>query len=196
MAIMRAAAELFHRQGFSGTGLNEIGLRSGANKGSLYHFFPNGKPELGAAVVTYSGKLVETTLTDLAEQASDTSDVISRYVKMLSTWLRDSRFRRGNPITTMLLEEAPGDRAITAAGLEAYDAWISVFTSRLIKDGVAAGRARRVARLIIAGLDGALVQARVQECADPLFEVAEELQQIVTLARSESKPRPRPRAEG
>jgi len=51
-------AQLLERQGYYGTGLNEIVQQSGAPKGSLYHYFPGGKEELAAAAITDQGKRI------------------------------------------------------------------------------------------------------------------------------------------
>ena len=41
--FIETMAQLLERQGYYGTGLNEIVQHSGAPKGSLYHYFPGGK---------------------------------------------------------------------------------------------------------------------------------------------------------
>ena len=53
--ILLAASELFRRQGFAATGLKSILAASDAPYGSLYHFFPGGKEELGVAVLDAGG---------------------------------------------------------------------------------------------------------------------------------------------
>ena len=47
--IVTASAELFRHRGYAGTGLKAILTASRAPYGSLYHFFPGGKEELGVA---------------------------------------------------------------------------------------------------------------------------------------------------
>jgi hypothetical protein len=41
--IIQAACTLLEKQGYPATGLNEIVRESGAPKGSLYYYFPDGK---------------------------------------------------------------------------------------------------------------------------------------------------------
>src|SRR5215510_12861636 len=53
--ILDASGELFRRQGFAATGLKSILAASDAPYGSLYHFFPGGKEELGVAVLDAGG---------------------------------------------------------------------------------------------------------------------------------------------
>jgi TetR/AcrR family transcriptional repressor of lmrAB and yxaGH operons len=54
--LLGTAADLFQRQGYHGTGLNQILAESGAPKGSLYHYFPEGKEALAAAALGRSGE--------------------------------------------------------------------------------------------------------------------------------------------
>src|SRR5271168_1076089 len=55
--IVEHSAELFRRQGFAGTGLKQIVAEASAPFGSVYHFFPGGKEQLGEEVIRYSGGL-------------------------------------------------------------------------------------------------------------------------------------------
>ena len=50
-----SAALLFRRQGYAATGLKQIAAESGAAFGSIYHFFPGGKADLGDHVVRRAG---------------------------------------------------------------------------------------------------------------------------------------------
>lgn len=79
----------------------------------------------------------------------------------------------------MLLENAPGDAAITAAGLEAQAAQRGVIAARLVQDGYTPERAERLAVLAVAALDGALLQARVSRSGAPLLTAAEEFGRLL-----------------
>ena len=56
--ITDAAVRLFRRKGYAATGLNEIVEVSGAPKGSLYHYFPEGKASIAVAAVEEAGRRV------------------------------------------------------------------------------------------------------------------------------------------
>lgn len=49
--LVQTASRLFQTQGYHGTGLNQITKESGAPKGSLYYYFPNGKEQLAIEAV-------------------------------------------------------------------------------------------------------------------------------------------------
>jgi len=55
--IVLAGAELFRRQGYKGTGIKQIAAEAAAPFGSVYHFFPGGKRQLGEEVIRTSGAL-------------------------------------------------------------------------------------------------------------------------------------------
>ena len=136
--IIDAAVTLFRRQGYAGTGLNDIVDLSGAPKGSLYHYFPAGKASIAVASVEEAGQRVATTLGELAVTARSTGDLLKAHARLLASWMRKSGYRDGCPITTVLLELAPEDRAVAEAGRRAYAARLAVITAQLIADGVPA----------------------------------------------------------
>lgn len=181
--IIDAAVTLFRRQGYAGTGLNDIVDLSGAPKGSLYHYFPAGKASIAVAAVEEAGQRVAETLAELAATARSTGDLLKAHARLLAGWMRKSGYRDGCPITTVLLELAPEDRAVADAGRRAYAARLAVITEKLIDDGVAPARAPRLATLCVSALQGALVQSRVDRSGAPLEIAAAELAGLLETAR-------------
>ena len=68
--ILNAAVTLFRRKGYAATGLNDILQQSHAPKGSLYHYFPQGKEQLGEEAAQLAGAVVSQTLRTLGEVGS------------------------------------------------------------------------------------------------------------------------------
>src|ERR1700751_5210773 len=52
--LLAALAEVFREHGYEGASIALISERTGLGKGSLYHFFPGGKEEMGATVLSAS----------------------------------------------------------------------------------------------------------------------------------------------
>lgn len=180
-AIVRAALDLFRRQGYAATGVADIVAASGAPKGSLYHYFPGGKAAIAEAAVLKAGELAAETLRTLAADAPNASALLKAYARQLGAWMAASGFRDGSPTTTVLLESAPQDAAITAAGRASFATRQAVIADRLVADGHTAAKAARLAELAIAAFEGALVQARVAQTEAPLVLVAEELEALTKL---------------
>jgi len=55
--IIPAAAELFYRQGYQGTSLDQVAQAAGVNRGSLYYFFKS-KKNLALAVIGHYERLL------------------------------------------------------------------------------------------------------------------------------------------
>jgi TetR/AcrR family transcriptional repressor of lmrAB and yxaGH operons len=183
--IVNAAVTLFRRQGYAGTGLNDIVEASGAPKGSLYHYFPEGKASIAVAAVDEAGRRVAETMTKLAREQRSTADLLRAHARLYAGWMRKSGFRDGCPITTVLLELAPKDRGVAEAGRRTYAARLGVLRAKLIADGFPPPRAERLAVLCVSTLQGALIQARVERSGAALETAADELATML-----EATPRP------
>jgi len=177
--IVNAAVRLFRQQGYAGTGLNDIVEVSGAPKGSLYHYFPDGKTSIAIAAVEEAGRRVAQTMLTLAAETRSTADLLRAHARLLSGWMRKSGFRDGCPITTVLLELAPRDRGVSEAGRKAYASRIDIIKDKLVADGFAPARTERLAILCVSTLQGALIQARVERSGAPIETAAEELARML-----------------
>ena len=183
-AIVDAAVRLFRQKGYAATGLADIVDASGAPKGSVYHYFAGGKPAIGEAAVREAGRRVLATVQELGATSRSASQLVRKHAELLATWMAQSDYRDGAPMTTVLLENAPQHPGITQAGREALEAWAGELRSRLEADGIDAVRAGRLASLTIAALEGALVQARVAQSGRPLTVAAEELGRLFAASRA------------
>jgi TetR/AcrR family transcriptional repressor of lmrAB and yxaGH operons len=180
--IIRAAALLFRRQGYNATGLNEIVSLSGAPKGSVYHYFPEGKEQIAEETVRYAAGLVTMTLRDLSVTHASASAMVKTYGSMLAGWLADSDYLDGCPITTTLLEMSVQSPSIAEAGCAAFDAWKAIYEIKLVEDGITNARAAALARIAVTSLQGALIVAKVEHSSRAILETIAELAQLFELA--------------
>ena len=68
--LIATAAELFRRQGYAQTGVNQIIQEASATSGSFYHFFP-AKEDLLLAVVDHLAEVFTVEIFDSAAMNSD-----------------------------------------------------------------------------------------------------------------------------
>jgi len=162
---------LFRRQGYASTGLQQILAESGAPKGSLYYYFPGGKEALAAAAVDLAGDMIRAMLTDLASKHREPDKFIRGYCKVMSAWMKESKYRSGCPIATTLLETTPDSPEITRAGTRAVDSWIEVIAGVYERTGTPARRARIRAEGTIAAMEGALILARLRQSSSPIMAI-------------------------
>jgi len=170
--LVSTAMRLFRRQGYASTGLQQILSESGAPKGSLYYYFPNGKEGLAEAAVEMATDLICKTLTDLARLHPEPKEFIAAYCGVLAGWMEESGFRSGCPIATTMLETAPQSAILTEAGEKAMDRWIGLIAQVFIASGMPPEKACAQAELAVAAIEGALIIARIRQSPAPILEVA------------------------
>jgi TetR/AcrR family transcriptional repressor of lmrAB and yxaGH operons len=178
--MIQSAALLFRERGIQGTSFSDVLAHSGAPRGSIYHHFHGGKTQLAEEATRWAGEfIVAGTVAALAE--NDPVRAIDTFRRQWTAILRDSDFAAGCPVVAAALE---GDRAPTvrdAAG-RAFSEWEKALANALRTRGVTAARARSIATLLIAAIEGAIVLARAQQTTRPLGRVSEELQSVVAEA--------------
>lgn len=170
--LIRTAMRLFRRQGYASTGLQQILAESGAPKGSLYYYFPDGKEALGEAAVVMAGEMVRDMLRDLASRHKAPKRFVRAYCKVMAGWMEESGYGSGCPIATTILETAPESPAITEAGQQAFDGWIEVISDVLSHGEFDPKEARSRAQLIVAAMEGALILSRLRQSSRPILDVA------------------------
>ncbi|HEX9327041.1 MAG TPA: helix-turn-helix domain-containing protein, partial [Reyranella sp.] len=91
-SLVRTAMRLFRRQGYASSGLQQILAESEAPRGSLYHYFPGGKEELGEAAVTLAATLMGEMLADLASRHKTPDAFVKAYCRTMAKWMEESDF--------------------------------------------------------------------------------------------------------
>lgn len=180
--IIDAAVTLFRQRGYAASGLNDLVEASGAPKGSMYHYFPEGKPSIALAAVEEAGRRVVETIEAIAARTSSTQELLIEHAALLGGWMEKSGFRDGCPMTTVLLELAPEDRAVTDAGRQAFSARMRVLRASLIDDGFDAETAESLAVVCTNAMQGSLVMARVECSSAPIEQTARQLGRLLGAA--------------
>jgi TetR/AcrR family transcriptional regulator, lmrAB and yxaGH operons repressor len=188
--MVRTTAKLLQRQGYHGTGLNQIVAESDSPKGSIYFHFPGGKEQLASEALDLSGRVVADQLT--AHGAGTTVGTLDAYLRTVTERLERSEFRDGCPIATVALEVAPSSPALSAACSASFDRLIGLIAELLVADGFPEDDAQHRATLIYAVIQGALVLAKGRRSVVPLEELRRGLPPFV--GEPPRRPSPRSRA--
>src|SRR3954453_3771157 len=166
--IVGASAELFRRQGYSGTGVKQILAEASAPFGSLYHHFPGGKEELGAETIRRSGFLYGMLFVEIVGPAPDVVTGIEDFFAGAAETLVETGYADACPIATVALEVSSTSEPMREACAEVFDAWITGATQRFAQNGIPRERARELALLFLSALEGAFVLARALRSTEPL----------------------------
>ena len=169
--ILDVTADLFRQYGFTGTGMKQIVAAANAPFGSLYHYFPGGKEELGVAVIHRSGEMYFELFETVVEAAPDLVSGVRDFFAGAALVLRDTDYADACPIATVALEVASRSEPLRQATAEVFESWVTRAAARLADHGVPDDRAREVATLIISALEGAFILCRASRTTEAL-EVA------------------------
>jgi len=165
---MDSSAALFRRQGYAGTGIKQILAAANAPFGSLYHFFPGGKEQLGAETIRVSGRLYEQLFATIAADAPDVPSAVGEFFSGAAHTLAETDYADACPIATVALEVASTNEQLRQACAEVFDSWIAGSTEYFVRAGIAPQRARELALSMLCLLEGAFVFARAMRSTEPL----------------------------
>ena len=169
--ILERSGELFRRRGYAGTGVKQIVAEASAPFGSLYHFFPGGKEQLGEEVIRRSGGLYGKLIDAFFIPGSDPESATRAFFAAAAETLRESDYADACPIATVALEVSSTSEPMRLACAEVFSGWIDAAAERLAAGGLPRGRARELAISMLASLEGAFVLARALRSTEPV-EVA------------------------
>jgi AcrR family transcriptional regulator len=166
--IMDSSAELFRRQGYAGTGIKQIAAMASAPFGSLYHFFPGGKEQLGQEVIRWSGDLYLQLFVMIALQAPDPATAIGDFFAGAAETLRETDYADACPIATVALEVASTNEPMREATADVFASWIDAASAYFAAAGIAEDAARELAFSILCLLEGAFIFSRAMRSTEPL----------------------------
>ena len=166
--IINASAELFARQGYSGTGVKQIVAAAQAPFGSVYHHFPGGKEQIGAETIRHSGALYGLLIEAVIDPAPDLVTGIRDFFAGAGEHLRDSDYADACPIATVALEVASTSEPMRQATDEVFESWLAALAERLRAGGIAQERARELSLQILSLLEGAFILARASRSTEAL----------------------------
>jgi len=176
--MVASAIQLFRERGVAGTALSDVISHSQAPRGSIYHYFPHGKPQLAAEATALAGKLmtklITKSMTTAGPEASIRAIIDNSRQQLLAT-----DFASGCPVAAGALEGSGPPSAREAAGA-AFTSWESALAIAYTDHGIPAPRAETLASLVVCAIEGAIILAKAQRSTRALDRVEEELRVLVS----------------
>jgi AcrR family transcriptional regulator len=167
--LVHSSAELFRRQGYTATGIKQIITAANAPFGSLYHFFPGGKEQLGAETIRTSGALYIELFAAVAVQAPDVLTAVGEFFSGAARTLIDTDYADACPIATVALEVASVSEPLRQATADVFDSWIDGATEYFNAVGdIPRPAARELAFSMLCLLEGAFIFCRAMRSTEPL----------------------------
>jgi AcrR family transcriptional regulator len=167
------SADLLRRQGYAATGVNQIVRAAKAPLGSLYHHFPGGKEELGAAAIRRSGALYELLIPAIFDPAPDLVSAVRLFFEGAAAHLEESEYEDACPIATVALEISSTSEPMREACADVFESWITAGLPRFTAEGLDEATSRELVIGMICALEGAFVLARATQSIEALHVAGE-----------------------
>jgi len=185
--IVNTSAELFRRQGYTGTGLKQIVAGASAPFGSVYHFFPGGKEQLGAEVIAVSGRFYQELVEAVWDAAADPVQSVADVFAGAAETLRQTDYADACPIATVALEVASTNEVLREATARVFAAWIDSGAERFLAAGIGPAEARELAIAVISLLEGAFVLSRAARTTEALEAAGSSAVALVRAAMTDGR---------
>lgn len=175
--MMLTAAEVLREKGAAGVTIDEVLARSGAPRGSVYHHFPDGRSQLLTEALQYAGDSITAVIDDAASDGC--LALIRQFVAFWERTIADSDFAAGCPVVAAAIGSADDDPRLTAIAGNIFGRWRDALTRAFVADGFDDTDAGSLAITCIAALEGAVVLCRSTRSAEPLREVAQQIEFLI-----------------
>jgi TetR/AcrR family transcriptional regulator, lmrAB and yxaGH operons repressor len=157
--LLPKLAVLFRRHGYAGTSLAAIAAATGLGKGSLYHFFPDGKPQMAQAVLDETASWFAREVLGPLRHPGPPRVAIREMCRAL-----EAHHQGGTQICAFALFAADDTQKRFAPALRAhFQQWVEALARVLVLAGRGAAAARTEAFDAVACLQGAILLARSAE---------------------------------
>ncbi len=182
--MISAAVRLFRRQGYERTSMLDVVRESGGPRGSLYHYFPGGKADMGRQAVDFASAAVRSWIEAAGQASESPADFVRRLGGAYRGALEGSGFGEGCPIATVALETAPAVPELAEACARGFASWVGVAAEAFARHGIEPAEARELATHAVSAIEGALILSRSQRSCAPLDAALRQLERLATLAAS------------
>lgn len=177
--MIETTANLMERQGFAGTGLNQILKESKAPRGSLYYHFPGGKEELVTEAILHRARGMSQNVARQLAKHSDTGKAFDALIDSMIGYADETNCAGGAPIAAVALETSSTNPSVRDACQRAYEMLQAPIEQKLLDGGFAADTAQSLAGHLTAALEGAIVLTRVQQDTAPLYAARTYIRQLL-----------------
>jgi TetR/AcrR family transcriptional repressor of lmrAB and yxaGH operons len=172
--MLDSAVLLLRERGAAGVTVDAVLAHSGAPRGSVYHHFPGGRNELVLGAVRQSGDYI-TAMVDASVAEGDVLRTVERLVGFWRRALTKSDYRAGCPVVAMAVDSRESIPEAAELVREIFARWRVSLSEVLSANGFPHARAQRLATLIVAAVEGAIILCRAQRDLSPLDDVHAEI---------------------
>ena len=175
--MLISAAEVMRERGAAGVTIDEVLARSGAPRGSVYYHFPEGRNQILAEALRWAGESIAESIDAAAERGALL--LVRGFTEFWERTLQESDYGAGCPVVAAAIGCASDEAELATIASEIFGRWRDALTRAFIADDFDAAEAESLAVTCIASLEGAVVLCRSIRNAEPLRQVASQMEFLI-----------------
>lgn len=182
--MISGAVELMRQRGVNATSVREVVRYTDTPRGSIRHHFPNGRLQLVEEAVALAGLEVSVPMRELTTSLGALAG-LRMFIGLWKKVLEAMQFQFGCPVLAVAIEQyigedgnpqpEAGQRLLRQADA-IFSEWRQILEVAMVKDGVEVVRARRLATLIIASIEGTAALCRAANSSAAIDDLQAELE--------------------
>jgi AcrR family transcriptional regulator len=177
--MLETTIDLMRAHGLSGTGINDIVRESGAPKGSVYHFFPDGKLQIAGEALSLYTRRVQEFLHRALSNHEQSGAKVEALFEAFAVRVEEGAFLRSCAAGAVSLDLAEGLESVRQLAQAAFAAWTAEIASHF--DLGDRTRTHSFAGLLLTAIEGAYVRCRSEQSSQAFRDAGYWLAQLVEL---------------
>ena len=166
--MVEGAVRLLATSGVEGTSFAEVLAATGSPRGSVYHHFPGGKPELLHAALDLASERGLAAMEAIRGQPAVL--VVTRFLSLWRELLERSHLTAGCAVVAVTV--AAGDDDLLSHAGTIFRNWTNLLTELCTAGGIDREPARRLAVTVISATEGAVALCRAERSLEPFEDIS------------------------
>lgn len=169
--MIEGAIRLLAQHGLQATSFSEVLELTGAPRGSVYHYFPDGKDQLIGSAVDLAGTHALEALDDKVGVGAE--EITAFFLGIWHEILSRSQFKAGCAVLAVTVATDSQDLLDHTGAV--FRAWRGQLAELLEQGGLTPREATQFAATLVAASEGAVVLSRAEQSMEPFDLVSEQL---------------------
>ena len=177
--MIEAAIVLMRRSGFSGVGINEVLAESGVPKGSMYHYFPDGKRQVAVEALGVYVPRVVAFIDERLARGKTPAEKMQQLFRGFEDRLKEGGFRLSCAAGCVSLDLDEDLDSVRDAVQAAFSSYVDVIAKHIpFRDR---RRAKSFAGLVLTAIEGGYVRGRAERSTDAFREAGLWLERLAEM---------------
>lgn len=175
--MLESAAQLLRERGAAAVTVDEVLVRSGAPRGSVYHHFPGGRAQLLREALEYAGLEITASIYEAAGESA--AALLRLFVQFWEHCLVDSDYQAGCPVLAAAVGSGEDEQQLSTSAGEIFSRWRQASREAYLREGFEAADATALADTTISAMEGAVVLCRSTRSLEPLHAVGQQMEFLI-----------------